>query len=323
MLRVLALALLTLITVGCSGYFDDPVKKQALAPEGAMAAALSKDGKLAVVSSVESGINVWDLTTHEQKFHWSLRGEEAVNLVYEVAIAWDNSHALTTDQKTFALWDLQRGEPTGFWRIDESNVRAIAVANLGRAILVGRSNGKVMFMEPNTGRRLEFLGHSEKINSVALSPNGKYALTGGNDYLAYLWDTDTGQVVHQFSMPHRVSKVALDANGQYGFTADSMDNAIIWDLRTGREISRLQYFQRQKIFSSVRFSKNGAQILTGSPTRELNLWDTHTGQNLKVWRVTPRKHSQPMSAVVYDAVFLSGNQVLSISSAGFAEVWSY
>ena len=37
--------------------------------------------------------------------------------------------------------------------------QTLAVSNQGRGILVGRGNGKVMFFEPKTGRRLEFLGH--------------------------------------------------------------------------------------------------------------------------------------------------------------------
>jgi WD40 repeat protein len=178
-----------------------------------------------------------------------------------------------------------------------------------------------MFFEPQTGRRLEFLGHQEKINSIDLSPNGHFALTGGNDYVAYLWDTRTGQVIHRFSHPSRVTKVTLDDAGRYAFTADSKKQARIWDLQTGEFVSELVYRERQKIFSAAAFSKDGKYLLTGSPSRSLILWNVATGQQIKEWRVAPRESSKPPSAVVYAVGFLSDTEVMSISSSGLAEVW--
>nr|WP_106404029.1 PQQ-binding-like beta-propeller repeat protein [Paraglaciecola hydrolytica] len=290
------------------------------ADEGIDAANISPDGTLAVISNLSNGISVWDLAKNEKRYIWNHQGE-GNNLVVNIHIAFDNSYAVTSDQDAFALWNLANGEPEGFWRIDESNIRDIAVANQGNGILVGRSNGKVMFFEPRTGRRLEFLGHTEKTNSVDLSPNGFYALSGGNDYVAYLWDTRTGQVVYKFDHPSRVTKVALDDEGRFAFTADSKRDARIWDLSTGREVSNLRYFERQKIFSTAVFSKDGKYLLTGSPARRLNLWDVQSGDEIKSWRVTPRAGSQPQTAVVFAVGFLADNKVISESSSGLAEIW--
>lgn len=81
--------------------------------------------------------------------------------------------------------------------------------------MYGRSDGVVVFINLNTGRRIEFLGHQDKVNTVDLSPNGRYALSGSNDYVAYLWDTQSGQVIHRFNHPTRVTRVALDPQGRY------------------------------------------------------------------------------------------------------------
>ncbi|GAB3014383.1 WD40 repeat domain-containing protein [Bowmanella dokdonensis] len=322
MLRRLTFSLVLLIPLGCSLPGSTPLESLVHAEGGAMAAAVSEDASLSVVSSVDNGIRVWDLDSNELLYQWRHQGDGS-NLVASIHIAADNSHVVTSDREAFALWNVQSGEPIGFWRIDESSIRDVAVADQGRAVLVGRGNGKVMFFEPDSGRRLEFLGHQEKINSVALSPNGFYALTGASDFLAYLWDTRSGQIVYSFTHPSRVTKVALDNQGRYAFTADSKNNARIWDLSTGEALSTLSYLQRQKIFSAARFSADGKYLLTGSPGRDLSLWEVATGEEVASWRVTPRQGSQPQSAVVYDVAFLPGHQVLSESSSGLAEIWAY
>ncbi|GAA0854964.1 hypothetical protein [Aliiglaciecola litoralis] len=321
---IVSFMLLSLLSA-CSGTVSKPEKTLRLAVEGAYMADISADRSLAVISTSQEGILVWDMKTEQQRYKWSHEeeGEANSNTVGLVHIAADNSHVVTADREAFALWDLSNGEPVGFWRIDEASVRDIAVSNGGRGILVGRGNGKVMFFEPQTGRRLEFLGHQEKINSVDLSPNGYYALTGSNDYIAYLWDTRSGQVIHRFTHTSRVTKVALDDEGRFAFTADSKRGARIWDLQTGEEISQLSYIQRQKIFSSATFSDDGQYLITGSPGRALNLWSVQTGSEVQEWRVSPKVGTQPQSAIIYAASFIQDNQIMTVSSSGLAEYWKY
>lgn len=314
-----------MLLAACSDSSNVPDKVMRHASDGVYAASISSDSRISVVSSINEGISVWDLDKDELKLQWShvAQGENTAgkNVVTNISIANDKSYVVTSDREAFALWNLSSGEPEGFWRIDESSIRDIAVADNGRGILVGRGNGKVMFFEPFTGRRLEFLGHEEKINSIALSPNGYYALTGGNDYVAYLWDTRTGQVVHRFSHSSRVTKVTLDPKGRFAFTADSKRGAKIWDVQTGQEISQLSFIQRQRIFSTAVFSDDGKYLLTGSPSRRINRWSVESGKELNEWKVTPRKAIRPHTAVVYAVGFIDNTRIISESSAGLAEEW--
>ncbi len=307
--------------IACGGPISVPDSANRHAEDGAYAADISADASLSIVSSITGGIEVWDLTASEKKYTWSHQGE-GNNTIANIHIAADNSYVVTSDREAFALWNLLTGDPEGFWRIDESSIRDVAVSNNGRGILVARGNGKVMFFEPVTGRRLEFLGHQEKVNSIDISPNGFYALSGGNDYVAYLWDTRTGQVIHRFTHSSRVTKVTLDDQGRFAFTADSKRDARVWDLQTGEEVSNLRYIQRQKIFSAAAFSEDGKYLLTGSPSRRLNLWDVQDGSEINEWKVAPREGSKPQSAVVYAVGFVNDNQIVSESSSGLAEIWS-
>ena len=319
-LKRLTIVLITSILWGCSDAFIQPIDTRLHSEDGAMAADVSADGQLSVVSSVERGLTVWNLTDNEPRFEWRHQGD-GNNLVTNIHIAADASYVVTSDREAFALWSVESGEPVGFWRIDESTIRDIAVSNNGNGILVGRSNGKVMYFEPDNGRRIEFFGHQEKINSIDISPNGRFALTGSNDYVAYLWDTDSGQVIHTFTHTNRVTRVALDDSGRYAFTADSMNNANIWDVQSGALISQLDIFVRQQIFTDAVFSDDGQWLLTGSPSRRVNLWEVQTGEEISEWRVAPNEHTALRTAVVNAVGFINDDTIISESSSGLAEYW--
>ncbi|MGL5331707.1 MAG: WD40 repeat domain-containing protein, partial [Aeromonas veronii] len=191
----------------------------------------------------------------------------------------------------------------------------------GRYVLIGREDGKAEWLDTRSGRRLQFLGHTEQVNTVDLSANGRYALTGGNDYSAYLWDTRSGQVIWRFNHGGRVIMARLEPSGRYAFTADS-SRASIWDLKTGKEVSQLQYDHRFEVYTSARFANDGKWLITGAPSRQLSLWQVSDGALLQSWRVSPQPKVKPPSAVVYGVALRDNSHLVSASSSGLAEIWT-
>lgn len=305
----------------CSDSSSTPKKQSVHAVEGAYAADISNDGKFSVVSSIHHQLSFWDLEKNALKYTWAVGQDSADNLVLAADIADNNSHVVTASKEAFALWNTTTGESEGYWKIRESSIRDIVIANDARSVLIGKSNGVVVHVNINNGRRLEFLGHQEKINSIDMLPNGRVAISGSNDFVAYVWDTESGQVIYRFNHPSRVTKVAIDPNGKFAFTADSKKDAHIWDLKTGKLISSLDFISRQEVFSSVRFSPKGDYLLTGSPSRKVSLWQIFTGQRIKSWFVSPRKDTRPAGAVVYSVAFRDNDHILTESSSGFSELW--
>lgn len=305
----------------CQPTGDKPIARWKHANEGSYAANISNDAQYSVVSSIHNGISLWDISKNALKYQWSQQQESADNLVLAADISHNNSHVLTASRENFALWNINTGQSEGYWKVRNSNIRDIATSNNSEHILIGKSNAVVVHVTMATGRRLEFLGHQEKINSIDMLPNGRIALSGSNDFVAYVWDTKSGQVIYRFNHPSRVTKVALDPLGRFAFSADSKKSANIWDLKTGKLISQLQYPHRQEIFSSVQFSPNGSYLLTGAPSRKVSLWDITTGKRLKSWHVTPREDIRPAGAVVYSVAFSDNNHIITESSSGYAEKW--
>jgi len=318
----LSLLLFIAILLGaCQPSGNNPSARWQHAVEGAYAADISNDAKLSIVSSIHHGLSLWDIESNALKFNWYQQQDSADNLVLAADISDNNSHALTASRENFALWNTETGESEGYWKVRDSNIRDIAVSNNGDYILVGKGNGVVVHVTLATGRRLEFLGHQEKINSVDMLPNGRVAISGASDFIAYVWDTKSGQVIYKFNHPSRVTKVALDPKGRYAFTADSKKAAHIWDLKTGKLVGSLKYTNRQEVFSSVRFSPDGTTLVTGAPSRKVSLWNIVSGKRLSSWRVTAREDIRPAGAVVYSVAFSDNNQILTESSSGYAELW--
>lgn len=321
-IRLLLISVLCISLLSCNSSEKQATHSVVHAAEGALTAAISADGRYSLIYSINLGVSLWDNQTHGLKYQWK-HSSDPENLIHSLAIAHDNSFAVTADNDTFAIWNIKTGKNQGYYKIKTATIRDIAISNQGRYVMYGRSDNVIVHLDLVNGRRLEFLGHQEKINSIALSPNGHFALSGGNDYTAYFWDTKTGQVLHRFNHSSRVTKVALDATGKYAFTADSLKRANIWQLTSGDLVSHLQYIARQKIFNAIRFNDDATLIATGSTNRELALWRVSDGLQLDTFSVKPRKDSRPQSAVVFDVAFTDNERALSTeSSNGLLEIFT-
>lgn len=310
-----------LLLQACTPTADEPIVRYQHAIKGSYAADIANSGKWSVISSIHHGISVWDLEKNALIYQWTQQQENSDNLVLAIDISNNNSHTLTASRENFALWNMQTGESEGYWKVRESNIRDISISNNGDYLLIGKGNGTVVHITVDTGRRLEFLGHKEKINTVDMLPNGRVAMSGGNDFTAYIWDTVSGQIIYQFNHTSRVSKVALDPQGRFAFSADSMKSAHIWNLKTGQLISTLKGTKRHEIFSAVQFSPDGKTLATGSASSKVSTWDIATGKRTAKWHVTPKEAKIPTGAVVYSLAFSDNNTLLTESSSGYAELW--
>lgn len=312
--------MLTLIAVSGCFHSTREAQRWELEPGGVTSFSLSREGRFALIASTMHGIALWDLTQNKQLANFGYQDPDK-NTVLSSRISDNNQYAITATSQNFAVWDLAWGVAEGLWSISDGMIRDVDISNKGQKILLGLSNGKVLFIDLGTGRRLEFLAHAEKINSVSLSPNGKYALSGGNDHNAYFWDTQSGQIISKFALEYRITRVALHRSGEYAFSSDAKDNAVVWDLSNGSRISELSMIQRFPNFSAARFSDDASQLATGTPSGRVALWDSKTGENLGNWLAQGQQNKRPSGAVVYDVAIDPTGRVISGTSAGIAQAW--
>ncbi len=311
--------LVILMLSGC--FFTHQAEQQwDLAPEGSTAFGLSRDGRFALIYSKQQQLVLWDLLQDKKLADLGAQDPQA-NPVSVIRIADSERFAVTASQNNFAVWDLAWTQGKGLWSITDGLIRDVDLSSDGEQVLLGLTNGKAIYVDLVSGRRMEFLAHREKVNSVALSANGRYALTGGNDYHAYLWDTKTGQIVRQFEHEQRVNRVTLQREGKLAFTSDGGNQALIWDLTADSKPIQLQSFRRQLIFSTARFSDDGKKLITGTPSGLVEVWNTQDGKKIASFESKNKKDHGPTQAVVYDAAFDAQQRAVAGSSAGIAQAW--
>ncbi|KQA22604.1 lipoprotein [Vibrio metoecus] len=291
-----------------------------LAPEGSTAFGLSRDGRFALIYSKQQQLVLWDLQQDKKLSDFGAQDPQA-NPVSKIRLADSGRYAITASQNNFAVWDLAWTQAKGLWSITDGLIRDVDLSSDGEQVLLGLTNGKAIYVDLVSGRRMEFLAHREKVNSVALSANGRYALTGGNDYHAYLWDTKTGQILRQFDHEQRVNRVALQREGKLAFTSDDGNQALIWDLTSQNKPIQLRSFRRQLVFSTARFSDDGKKLITGTPSGLVEIWNAQEGKKITSVESATKKDSGPAQAVVYDATFDAQQRAVSGSSAGIAQAW--
>lgn len=314
MKKILLLVLCTTFLTACQPKAEDI---QVLTTDSSYSASLSNNGKFALVATQNNGVQCWDLTSHTLRYQW-IHGDINTG-VTSTAISPNGLCGASLSRDSVALWTIADGKSFGWWSLPSSG-ESVAVADNG-ALLIGLNDGSVMSLNANKTALIKFLGHTERVNSVALSADGRIALTGSNDMQAILWQAQTGQPIHTWDLGSRVTKVALNDSGSLSFTNGSTNEAKIWDNASGKLLNQLKINRRQMTFSAVRFTQQDSQLLTGTPAREVILWQRDTGKQIGKWQVALTKNSQTRGAVVYSVAIRDTNKVVSISSQGLVETW--
>ncbi|WP_245879682.1 WD40 repeat domain-containing protein [Zobellella endophytica] len=313
-----ALCVTLLLLSGCDAG-PRPFGQSRYAEGTVLAADTSADGRFTLISTGPSPVQVWQRGDAEPLYHW-YQGESQQDIVL-LATSPDGQAAATATEDTLALWSLATGRNRGFYRLNHP-LRALAIADRGRAVLLGYHNGEAEFVDLTSGRRLLFMGHRDRINSVDLSADGRLALTGSHDGEAILWQTGDAAILARLPHAHSVSLVRLDEEGRRAFSADAQGGGQLWRLPSGEPLAALQVPGRGQTFISARFDPEQDRLLTGGTARRLQLWQLDDGRLLDSLQVGLHTRLRPASAMVYGVAFVNPQQIYSISSAGLGETWA-
>jgi WD40 repeat protein len=319
--RILILLGLCAVFIGCG---DDPDATASWehSVNGLYAAAVSHDGRFAVVSSATDGASYWDLRANTKLYKWS-HGEDDDKLISVVAFSSNDSHVITAEPRSFVVWDVSTGRALGYWGVD-ADINDAAVSDNARFVLLGLADGRAIHIDQQTHRRIEFTAHQgERVNVVDLSGDGSLAATGGNDGRVMVWRTADGVELHAFDHKSDVTIVRFGPAAERLFTAAERGDATIWDLASGKPVATLALAARQSVISAARFSSDGTRLLLGFPGRDVRLWDGNTGQFIDSWRTPNRKRGWvPQGSTVYAVAFDEGSStIVAESSNGLGRAW--
>lgn len=321
MTRACAPLIAALLLIGCSSG-DAPESAHAYTSQGVYSATLSDDSRYAVLGSNRHGGSLWDTQRHERLYDWNHTQGDYTGII-DSAFSPDGRFAVTASSIDLVLWNTDNGSPVWYWSAP-AEILSVDLAPAGDFALLGLANHQAVYFDIKNGGIRRSFRHPARIRSVALDGSAGLALTGADDYRARLWSITTGEELRSIEFGNTVDTVALSRDGRLAFSSATLDLAYIWDTRSGEILHTLSgdetLWKRRVSYISARFSDDGRQLLTGTASGLVQLWDVGTGRELRGWRVDKREAYGPTSAGVAAVGFGSDNRYYAIGTNGLLNV---
>lgn len=317
-----AFLLCSALLLSACGSGDAPESAEAYTAQGAYSATLSPDGRHAIIGSTQHGGSYWDTRQHERLYDWNHKQDGYTNIV-DSSFSSDSRFAATASSIDLVLWNTDDGQPVWYW-IAPSEVLAIALSARGDYALLGLGNHQAVYFDIKNGGIRRTLLHPARVRAVALDDGAGLALTGDDAYTARVWDINSGKELHSISFDNTVDTVELSDDGRVAFSSATLDKAYIWDTQSGEILHTLSgnemLWKKRISYISARFSADSQQLLTGTASGMVQLWDVSSGEELRRWKTQKRDVYGPTSTSVEAVGFGSDGRYYAIGSNGLINV---
>jgi WD40 repeat protein len=309
---------------------------------GAVASALSPDGRCLLTGSDSVAPALWNVET----------GQRCVGLDARVLPAsvrqfqFDHAGERFLTQDTLGklqVWSTRTGQLVSAVLPDVRE--AVDLSPDGNSVLIAPNNADVAeAIDVRTGstrRTYGMVGDTTTVTIAAYSPDGRFVATAGwsgNSTIGELWDAATGRrigvpMLHQDYLRDQtrapidfatVSHMAFDRTGTRLVTASWGGAARVWNARTGLPITpalRHTLWQGGKHVDHyvlhAAFAPSGRHVVSAGVDGTARVWDARTGAHVCS---TPREtEGKP---VFYAEFSPDGERFATAAESGVARVWS-
>jgi hypothetical protein len=154
---------------------------------GITAVAVSLDGQIAVSSSRDATLRVWDLQAREEV----MRVIEP-SFVYAIAITPDSrTFVIQTRERTFKAWDMRTEQQIDADDLPTRSISSVAVSpdryRTAKHLISGSQN-TVKIWNLKAGREVCILrGHTSLVTAVAIAPKRQILISGSEDRTIRVW----------------------------------------------------------------------------------------------------------------------------------------
>ncbi len=317
------LAALFLTLSGCSD-LTPPEQTWSLATKGHYDAALSDNGSLAIVASINHGGSLWQLPQHERVFNWNHKAD-TFSLLDQVAISGDGRYGATAEQSKLTLWDATSGKALNFWALP-ADIRSLDMSADGQFLLAGLDNSTAVLISTAQGKGVRTFTADDQVSSVTLSADNTMAMGGTRIGSVYLWNTEDGEVRGQWSHDNQIRSLAIAPDNRYAFSGAQAGSGVVVDLTSGQIAMNIDINRAGEIaaatYTAASFSQNQNLLVTGTSTGKLKLWDLSAKKEVADWEATKRNAWKPSGVSIQDIAFVGGNKLRAVASNGLAYEFS-
>ena len=296
---------------------NKPSESHVHASQGIYSAALSNDGGVLAIGSVNHGGSLWRTNDNERLYNWNHQAG-SYSQITRLVFSEDQQFAITAEPQSIVRWNTETGEGDALWTTF-SEILDIDVFRGGRWAIIGLEDHTAVLFDLENGGVREVFHHNDQVNTVAVNGDKNWFATGSNDHTVKLWSINSAEPLKTFEHEQSVQIVELSDDASLLFSMAQYDSATIWNTETGEAVWKLPLgkfsTRRGALLKTARFSKDGQFLLTGTTDRQIQLWDINNQRLAKEWVAPKRTKLAPQGASVLALAF-GDNSFSAVTSDG-------
>ena len=286
----------------------DPVLSLSFSPQGNILASSGKDRK----------IRLWNV--QQATFIRSLIGSTGSVTCLQFS---PNGRTIISagSDRMIRIWDVQKGDVVRSMMDHTGPITSLQLSPDSKIMVSASQDKKVCVWNIENGSRLDVIkGHTQAVTYAGFSTEGKMLVSTSKDKTIRFWDIINKKNKHIIKAHHRKINSIDFSNDNEHVAIGSDDNSltvwhmnkkfsVFWNIKSDTPMVMAK--EHAGPVTSVKFSRNGMSVLTGSEDRTVRLWDTKKGKPL---------HGH--LGIVTDVCFLPDNlSVLSASMDRSVRIW--
>jgi WD40 repeat protein len=223
--------------------------------------------------------------------------------------------AAGTDDGHLNIWDTSTGKIVHDWDAHADSITALAFSPDDAYLLSGSADGTATVWDMSTFSSVkEFSTNSKTVRGVAWSPDGKYIAVGSDSQGIYLFDGATYNLYKNILPPDgspTLDQIVFSYDSHMFMTATN-NVAHLWNVADGALL--VSYERPANLITSIGFSPDGTQVLTGSDDGAVQIWDRVTAKLVHTFN----GDQQPVLGVAFS---MDGNRLAGASYDNNVFVW--
>jgi WD40 repeat protein len=241
--------------------------------------AFNSDGRLLISVDARGTVKLWSVVTGREIL-------DHPSLVWGVSHAPDGRKVATAPiPDGVAIWDTQSGQQLAHLRRLNRLSQCVAFSPDGEHLAAGDLFGDIAIWNAGNGELVHLLkAHDFAVfGGLRYSRDGRLLASAGWDGKVRIWAAASGALLRTFER-ESMGGWSMDFspnNRRLAFTDTNLVR--IWNVETG-QCERELHGHTDEVHA-VRFTPDGAQLITTSADATLRLWDVRSGRTLSICKL--------------------------------------